>query len=95
MALIKSIELPSGVTANYVKILRFGIANDFEHNRKQFLIDYAIFKNKESRDANKKSVTDGTVVTAVDFSYSNTDARPALYAILKTLPEFSGATDDV
>ena len=102
MALQKSIELASGVTANYWKIigLDFGYGNRGNTEIKVAHIKIAGFVSQETRQEGKISVTSKMIdVSGDDFTNNFTtftgDARVNAYDYLKSIPdgEFLGSVD--
>ena len=102
MALQKSIELSNGFTANYIKISavdinhmmveQMSISGIVNTTQKQFKVLISIYKDSAAR-TDKQPSEKKTVYLQSDFAYEHSNILPAIYTLLKTLPEFSGAQD--
>ncbi len=91
MALRKTIELPSGYTADYMNIA----AVQFNKIHRQCVVQLAVYKDEAARIAGKEpAVSDpiylnGELVPFTAEGVTYTD----IYAALKALPDFAGAED--
>ncbi len=87
MALIKEIELESGVTAGYhnAEIIK-------KTDEQKVFVQVHSYLDKQARLDGKVPLARGSVLILPD-EY-NSPIEDATYAYLKTLPEFNGAIDD-
>lgn len=95
MALIKDIENKSGVVIGYWKIISYMIEKDYLQGIAQIKMSLAGYLNKDARLANKDAVETKDFYMFPEDMPSEVEARPYLYAKLKTQTDFSGAIDDV
>lgn len=95
MALLKKIELDSGIILNYHRIV--AITKVTNHAT---VIEVAGYTSKEKRDLEAQQLIDGCAVTAyIDTSFMSVDYDEGAtikdwYAYLKTTEKYSGAEDD-
>jgi hypothetical protein len=95
MALLKRIELDSGVVLNYHRIV--SITKVTNHAT---VIEIAGYTSKEKRNLEIKQIADGVMVTAyidTDFMSVDYDEDTTIkdwYAYLKTTEKYNGAEDD-
>lgn len=95
MALIKEIELNNGVKVNYHRIV--SVNNVTNHAS---IIEIASYTSKEKREQEKEAFEKGEFVDVfketqfIEKEYEEDLNVVSAYAYLKTLPEFSGCTDD-
>ena len=91
MAIIKKIETQSGVTVRYHNATIF---KDATNNTLQvYLNSYA---SKAAREAGKPPVVEAKSYSVPVEAWKGVEGgiEAAVYAYLKTLPEFEGAADD-
>ena len=86
MALIKSVDTPYGIQAEYWKI----ISNEFLPQVEKYRITVALFFNKKARKDKKNPIDYYTWETNTEYNTKN-----ETYNFLKTIPDLSGATDDI
>lgn len=84
MAIQKNIELDSGVSSLYHKILRF----DYDGISKMTNILVASYKDQDSRDNNKCAIEISSYQTALDVP-----SVSSAYTYLKSLNKFSSSQD--
>ena len=95
MALIKEIELENGVKVNYHRIV--SVNNITNHVS---IIEVASYTSKEKREQEKEAFEKGKFIDAfketkfIEKEYEEYLNVVSAYEYLKTLPEFSGCTDD-
>ena len=95
MALIKEIELKNGVKVNYHRIV--SVNNITNHVS---IIEVASYTSKEKREQEKEAFEKGKFIDAfketkfIEKEYEEDLNVVSAYEYLKTLPEFSGCTDD-
>ena len=95
MALLKKIELDSGIILNYHRIV--AITKVTNHAT---VIEIAGYTSKEKRDLEIQQLADGCAVTAyIDTSFMSVDYDESAtikdwYTYLKTTEKYSGAKDD-
>lgn len=95
MALIKEIELDSGVVVRYHRIV---VVNNVTNNANT--IEVASYTSKAKREQEKEQLRNREEVTAFikktffEKEYEEDFNVVSAYEYLKTLPEFDGATDD-
>ena len=95
MALIKEIELNNGVKVNYHRIV--SVNNITNHAS---IIEIASYTSKEKREQEKEAFEKGKFIDAfketkfIEKEYEEDLNVVSAYEYLKTLPEFSGCTDD-
>lgn len=95
MALIKEIELNNGVKVNYHRIV--SVNNITNHVS---IIEVASYTSKEKREQEKEAFEKGKFIDAfketkfIEKEYEEDLNVVSAYEYLKTLPEFSGCTDD-
>jgi hypothetical protein len=95
MALLKRIELDSGVVLNYHRIV--SITKVTNHAT---VIEIAGYTSKEKRYLEIQQLADGTMVTAyIDTNFMSVDYDEETtikdwYAYLKTTEKYNGAEDD-
>ena len=95
MALIKEIELNNGVKVNYHRIV--SVNNITNHVS---IIEIASYTSKEKREQEKEAFEKGKFIDAfketkfIEKEYEEDLNVVSAYEYLKTLPEFSGCTDD-
>lgn len=95
MALIKEIELNNGVKVNYHRIV--SVNNVTNHVS---IIEVASYTSKEKREQEKEAFEKGKFIDAfketkfIEKEYEEDLNVVSAYEYLKTLPEFSGCTDD-
>lgn len=94
MALFKEIELESGVTVRYHRIVSVNTITNV-HN----VIEIASYTSQQKREAERVAVTDGEpmdifVSTRYENApYDQTMTVEGAYGWVKALPEFEGAED--
>lgn len=95
MALLKKIELDSGIILNYHRIV--AITKVTNHAT---VIEVAGYTSKEKRDLEVQQLAGGDAITAyIDTSFMSVDYDENAtikdwYAYLKTTEKYSGAEDD-
>ena len=95
MALIKEIELKNGVKVNYHRIV--SVNNITNHVS---IIEVASYTSKEKREQEKEAFEKGKFIDAfketkfIEKEYEEDLNVVSAYEYLKTLPGFSGCTDD-
>lgn len=95
MALIKEIELNNGVKVNYHRIV--SVNNVTNHAS---IIEIASYTSKEKREQEKEAFAKGEFIDVfketkfIEKEYEEDLNVVSAYEYLKTLPEFSGCTDD-
>lgn len=95
MALLKKIELDSGIILNYHRIVT--ITKVTNHAT---IIEIAGYTSKEKRDLEIQQLLEGSMVTAyIDTSFISVDYDEGAtikdwYAYLKATEKYSGAEDD-
>lgn len=95
MALIKEIELENGVKVNYHRIV--SVNNITNHVS---IIEVASYTSKEKREQEKEAFEKGKFIDVfketkfIEKEYEEDLNVVSAYEYLKTLPEFSGCTDD-
>lgn len=95
MALIKEIELNNGVKVNYHRIV--SVNNVTNHAS---IIEVASYTSKEKREQEKEAFAKGEFIDVfketkfIEKEYEEDLNVVSAYEYLKTLPEFSGCTDD-
>lgn len=95
MALIKEIELNNGVKVNYHRIV--SVNNVTNHAS---IMEIASYTSKEKREQEKESFAKGEFIDVfketkfIEKEYEEDLNVVSAYEYLKTLPEFSGCTDD-
>ena len=95
MALLKKIELDSGVILNYHRIVT--ITKVTNHAT---IIEVAGYTSKEKRELEIQQLSEGSIITAyIDTSFIGTDYDESAtiknwYDYLKTTEKYSGAEDD-
>ena len=95
MALIKEIELENGIKVNYHRIV--SVNNVTNHAS---IIEIASYTSKEKREQEKEAFEKGKFIDAfketkfIEKEYEEDLNVVSAYEYLKTLPEFSGCTDD-
>lgn len=95
MALIKEIELENGVKVNYHRIV--SVNNITNHVS---IIEVASYTSKEKREQEKEAFEKGEFIDVfketkfIEKEYEEDLNVVSAYEYLKTLPEFSGCTDD-
>jgi len=90
MGLKKAIELPSGVTVDYWRILRAQWSIECDTCE----VTLGGYLNQESRDADKAAVIETTIpMTKVETLLKGKDSFVELYGKIKTHPDFSGSVD--
>ena len=95
MALIKEIELEKGVKVKYHRIV--SVNNITNHVS---IIEVASYTSKEKREQEKEAFEKGKFIDAfketkfIEKEYEEDLNVVSAYEYLKTLPEFSGCTDD-
>lgn len=95
MALIKEIELENGVKVNYHRIV--SVNNITNHVS---IIEVASYTSKEKREQEKEAFEKGKFIEAfketkfIEKEYEEDLNVVSAYEYLKTLPEFSGCTDN-
>ena len=95
MALIKEIELENGIKVNYHRIV--SVNNVTNHAS---IIEIASYTSKEKREQEKEAFEKGEFIDVfketkfIEKEYEEDLNVVSAYEYLKTLPEFSGCTDD-
>ena len=95
MALIKEIELNNGIKVNYHRIV--SVNNVTNHAS---IIEIASYTSKEKREQEKEAFEKGKFIDAfketkfIEKEYEQDLHVVSAYEYLKTLPEFSGCTDN-
>ena len=95
MALIKEIELENGVKVNYHRIV--SVNNITNHVS---IIEIASYTSKEKREQEKEAFERKEFIDVfketkfIEKEYEEDLNVVSAYEYLKTLPEFSGCTDD-
>lgn len=95
MALIKEIELENGIKVNYHRIV--SVNNVTNHAS---IIEITSYTSKEKREQEKEAFEKGKFIDAfketkfIEKEYEEDLNVVSAYEYLKTLPEFSGCTDD-
>lgn len=95
MALIKEIELENGIKVNYHRIV--SVNNITNHVS---IIEVASYTSKEKREQEKEAFEKGKFIDAfketkfIEKEYEEDLNVVSAYEYLKTLPEFSGCTDN-
>lgn len=95
MALIKEIELENGIKVNYHRIV--SVNNVTNHAS---IIEIASYTSKEKREQEKEAFAKGEFIDVfketkfIEKEYEEDLNVVSAYEYLKTLPEFSGCTDD-
>lgn len=95
MALIKEIELNNGVKVNYHRIV--SVNNVTNHAS---IIEIASYTSKEKREQEKEAFERKEFIDVfketkfIEKEYEEDLNVVSAYEYLKTLPEFSGCTDD-
>ena len=95
MALIKEIELENGVKVNYHRIV--SVNNVTNHAS---IIEVASYTSKEKREQEKEAFERKEFIDVfketkfIEKEYEEDLNVVSAYEYLKTLPEFSGCTDD-
>ena len=95
MALIKEIELENGVKVNYHRIV--SVNNVTNHAS---IIEVASYTSKEKREQEKEAFAKDEFIDVfketkfIEKEYEEDLNVVSAYEYLKTLPEFSGCTDD-
>ena len=95
MALIKEIELENGVKVNYHRIV--SVNNITNHVS---IIEVASYTSKEKREQEKEAFERKEFIDVfketkfIEKEYEEDLNVVSAYEYLKTLPEFSGCTDD-
>ena len=95
MALIKEIELENGVKVNYHRIV--SVNNVTNHAS---IIEIASYTSKEKREQEKEAFERKEFIDVfketkfIEKEYEEDLNVVSAYEYLKTLPEFSGCTDD-
>lgn len=95
MALIKEIELNNGVKVNYHRIV--SVNNVTNHAS---IIEIASYTSKEKREQEKEAFAKGEFIDVfketkfIEKEYEEDLNVVSAYEYLKTLPEFSGCTDN-
>lgn len=95
MALIKEIELESGVITNYHRVV--SVNNVTNHSN---IIEVGSYTSKSKREQEKESLENNRISNVfietkyLEKEYEETFTVVDAYNYLKTLPEFSGCTDD-
>jgi len=65
----------------------------FHGNKDQLHIQVAIFFNADAREQGLNTLKEDTHIIATQDLNSRGDLLPAIYEVLKTLPEYQGAVD--
>lgn len=95
MALIKEIELENGIKVNYHRIV--SVNNITNHAS---IIEIASYTSKEKREQEKEAFERKEFIDVfketkfIEKEYEEDLNVVSAYEYLKTLPEFSGCTDD-
>jgi DUF971 family protein len=90
MALQKDIQTQYGVTANYLRVA----GTNFNWAEKQAHIDVVVYINQQARLENKQPIGNFSVdFKESDFDFTENKVIEQSYLKIKTLPEFSDATD--
>lgn len=95
MALLKTIELDSGIVLNYHRIV--SINKITNHS---IVLEVAGYTSKEKREQEVQQIENNEMITAyIDTTFMSTDYDEKStikdwYAYLKTTDKYSGATDD-
>ena len=95
MALIKEIELNNGVKVNYHRVV--SVNNITNHAS---IIEIASYTSKEKREQEKEAFERKEFIDVfketkfIEKEYEEDLNVVSAYEYLKTLPEFSGCTDD-
>lgn len=95
MAIIKEIELESGVITNYHRVV--SVNNVTNHSN---IIEIGSYTSKSKREQEKEALINKSYVNVfietkyIEKEYQETFTVVDAYNYLKTLPEFSGCTDD-
>ena len=95
MALIKEIELENGIKVNYHRIV--SVNNVTNHAS---IIEIASYTSKEKREQEKEAFERKEFIDVfketkfIEKEYEEDLNVVSAYEYLKTLPEFSGCTDD-
>ena len=95
MALLKSIELDSGIVLNYHRIVT--ITKITNHST---VLEIAGYTSKEKREQEIRQFNDGEEITVyidtsfVSVDYDENTTIKDWYAYLKTIDKYSGAEDD-
>lgn len=95
MALIKSIELDSGIIVNYHRVV--SVNNVINHSS---IIEVASYTSKEKREEEKEKLSNNEHINVfintqyLSIDYVKTLDVDSAYEYLKTLEIFSGAVDD-
>jgi hypothetical protein len=92
MALLKDIETPSGVTANYHRISSAFVNARGAPATAQVVV--MSFSTKDAFEAGKSNLNEQAFDLAFDPRASE-NAHTQCYEALKLLPAFDGATDDI
>ncbi len=92
MAISLNKSLETGVVVSYLRISRIVV------DRKSEQVSFSIeaYLDQESRQSGKKAVTDYQYTLDDKNSYNiinNMDIITSIYTVLKTLPDFEGASD--
>ena len=94
MALAKEIELPSGVTVRYHRVVSLNCITNAAN-----LVEVASYTSAEKRAEERAALESGEpmdvfIETSVfEAHYDQTMTIESAYAYLKALPEFEGAAD--
>lgn len=92
MALLLNIEntdVGVSFSSAYAKVM--GFKSRFIDTEKTVMIFVIVYASTEARQAESQPVK--SLDFMVDITYLQGDILPAIYAYLKTLPEFEGAED--
>lgn len=96
MALIKDIELPSGITVNYHRVV--SVNNITNHAS---IIEVASYTSKAKREEEKSALQNNEKMNVfIDTEYINVEYDEDLnvnsaYEYLKTIDKYSDAEDDL
>jgi len=86
MALQKELVLNNGFTCNYHKITSY----TYDSVHKRCMVSLAVYKDKETRDANKENVTNKSVMLE---DVETDPTRASIYVLLKTKSEYADSVD--
>jgi hypothetical protein len=95
MALIKSIELESGINVNYHRITTLTIVTNIQN-----IIEISSYTSKEKRQEQIESLEKGEFskvyvhTKLMGIPYDQNATIESTYEYLKTLPIFEGSEDD-
>ena len=96
MALLKEIELESGIVLNYHRIVTITKVTNYST-----VLEIAGYTNKSKREQEIQQLVNGEPITAyIDTTFMSADYNEQAtikdwYAYLKTTDKYSGAEDDI